>query len=151
SYNVRGIVEMPNRLVAAHTAVIVVHPWGIDDGQGWNTPEPAGVAMFCTPEKNRLYHKHIVEVVNPWLKSLRDKVGLVAYSLPGKEDDIRKKLYRSIRSAPSEADRKQGAAELAATLKQFSYKGGPLPTALSLDAQRPVPDYFKKLPGLDSG
>src|SRR5262249_35053041 len=40
SYNVRGIIEMPNCLVAAHTAVIVVHPWGIDDGQGWNTPEP---------------------------------------------------------------------------------------------------------------
>src|SRR5579864_5740996 len=32
SYNARGIVEMPNRLRAAETAVIVVHPWGIDDG-----------------------------------------------------------------------------------------------------------------------
>src|SRR5262249_22795485 len=87
---------------------------------------------------------HIAEVVNPWLKALRGKVGLVAYSLPGKEDDIRKKLYRSIRSTPSESERKQGSAELAAALKQFSYKGGPLPTALSLDAERPVADYFKR-------
>src|SRR5687768_9025319 len=42
SYNARGIIEMPNRLRASRTAVIMVHPWGIDDGQGWNTPEPAG-------------------------------------------------------------------------------------------------------------
>src|SRR5262245_56607518 len=27
SYNARGIVEMPNRLRALHTAVIMVHPW----------------------------------------------------------------------------------------------------------------------------
>src|SRR5881275_3150263 len=31
SYNARGIIEMPNRLRAAETAVIMVHPWGIDD------------------------------------------------------------------------------------------------------------------------
>ena len=42
SYNARGIVEMPNRLLASRTAVIMVHPCGIDDGQGWQTPEPAG-------------------------------------------------------------------------------------------------------------
>jgi hypothetical protein len=33
SYNARGIIEMPNRLQAARTAVIMVHPWGIDDGK----------------------------------------------------------------------------------------------------------------------
>src|SRR5262245_32709515 len=33
SYNARGIVEIPNRLQAKATAVIMVHPWGIDDGQ----------------------------------------------------------------------------------------------------------------------
>ena len=53
SYNARGIIEVPNRLRADRTAVIVVHPWGIDDGQGWSTPEPAGVAFQCTPAKNR--------------------------------------------------------------------------------------------------
>jgi len=31
SYNARGIIEMPNRLRAAETALIMVHPWGIDD------------------------------------------------------------------------------------------------------------------------
>lgn len=34
SYNARGIIEMPNRLSAKDTAIIMVHPWGIDDGQG---------------------------------------------------------------------------------------------------------------------
>ena len=58
SYNARGIIEMPNRLRAAQTAVIMVHPWGIDDGQGWNTPEPAGVADFCTIDKNHLAARH---------------------------------------------------------------------------------------------
>ena len=54
SYNARGIIEMPNRLRAAETALIMVHPWGIDDGQGWKTPEPTGVCDFCTPAKNTL-------------------------------------------------------------------------------------------------
>src|SRR5262249_46726171 len=103
---------------------VVVHPWGIDDGQGWKQPEPAGVALFCTPEKNRVYHRHVERVLNPFLKAWRGKVALVAYSLPGGEDPVRKKMYRSIRSRPSEAERRQGAAELAETLNAFSYKGG---------------------------
>src|SRR5215470_15616728 len=78
SYNARGIIEMPNRLRAKETAVIVVHPWGIDDGQGWNTPEPAGAADFCTPAKNHLAARHTREVIDPFLKGLRGKVALVA-------------------------------------------------------------------------
>ena len=31
SYNARGIIKMPNRLEARAIAVIMVHPWGIDD------------------------------------------------------------------------------------------------------------------------
>src|SRR3954453_10354926 len=49
SYNARGIIEMPNRLKASETAVIMVHPWGVDDQNGWLTPQPAGCADFCTP------------------------------------------------------------------------------------------------------
>ncbi|MFM7070414.1 MAG: hypothetical protein ACKO38_01295 [Planctomycetota bacterium] len=54
SYNARGIIEMPNRLAAKETAVIMVHPWAIDDEWGWKSPEPNGVADFCTPRKNAL-------------------------------------------------------------------------------------------------
>jgi len=151
SYNARAIIEVSNRLQAAATAVVVVHPWGIDDGQGWKSPEPAGVAFFCTPEKNQLYRRHVREVVEPFLASLRGKVGLVAYSLPGSEDPIRKKLYRSIHGKPSADERKQGAAELAAKLKAFSFQGAPLKQTLTLDPARPVPDYFRQFPGLDAG
>ena len=100
SYNARGIIEVPNRLRADRTAVIVVHPWGIDDGQGWRTPEPAGVAFQCTPAKNKIVLDHAATVINPFLKSLRSKVRVVAYSLPGTEDPIRKKIYRSFRGQP---------------------------------------------------
>jgi hypothetical protein len=151
SYNARGIVEVPNRLRADRTAVIVVHPWGIDDGRGWKTPEPAGVAFACTPEKNRLARKHMAEVVNPFLKSLRGKVALVAYSLPGQEDPIRKKMYRSFRGTPSEAERQAGAAELAQALGKFSYQAEPLPETLAVSTERPVIDYFRQFPGLDAG
>jgi hypothetical protein len=151
SYNARGIIEVPNRLLAKQTAIVVVHPWGIDDGQGWTTPEPAGVAFACTPEKNRLALEHMTQVVDPFLKSLRGTVGLVAYSLPGKEDPIRAKLYRSIRHQPSAAERRQGAKELAAKLNSFSYKGKPLPERLTVSAARPAVDYFRQFPGLDAG
>jgi nicotinamidase-related amidase len=142
---------MPNRLQASATALVVVHPWGIDDGQGWKTPEPAGVCDFCTPAKNALAARHTREVINPFLKSLRGKVALVLYSLPGDEDPIRKKLYRSIRGKPTPAQREQGARELKEKLNQFRYAGEPVPQALTLSKDRPVVDYFKQFPGLDAG
>jgi hypothetical protein len=151
SYNARGIIEMPNRLRAAVTAVVMVHPWGVDDGQGWRTPEPAGAADFCTPGKNHLAARHTREVIDPFLQSLRGKARLVLYSLPGKEDPIRKKLYRSIRGRPTEAERREGIRELDAKLNGFSYRGEPVPERLTLSAGHPVGDYFKQFPGLDAG
>lgn len=151
SYNARGIIEMPNRLRAAETAVIVVHPWGIDDGQGWKTPEPAGVCDFCTPAKNSLAARHTRQVVNPFLKSLRGKAALIMYSLPGDEDPIRKKLYRSFTGKPTQEQRERGAKELKTKLNAFVYRGEPLPRKLSLSKDRPVVDYFKQFPGLDAG
>jgi len=151
SYNARGIIEVPNRLAAKHTAIIVVHPWGIDDGQGWMTPEPAGVAFHCTPFKNKLTLKHMKEVVNPFLTSLRGKVGLVAYSLPGTADPIRKKMYRSFGHEPSEEERRLGQKKLAARLQTFSYKGAALPERFQVSSDKPAVDYFKQFPGLDAG
>lgn len=151
SYNARGIIEMPNRLRADQTAVIMVHPWGIDDGQGWNTPEPAGVADFCTPEKNHLAARHTREVIDPFLKAMRGKAALIMYSLPGECDPIRRKLYRSFDHQPDEAERAQGQKELTEKLTSFRYEGSPLPATLSLSSETPVIDYFKQFPGLDAG
>src|SRR5205807_6222921 len=144
SSNARGIIELPNRLRAAQTALIMVHPWGLDDGQGWRTPEPAGAADFCTPAKNHLAGRHTREVVNPFLKSLRGKVAFVMYSLPGTEDPIRKKLYRSFQGRPSEGDRRDGAKELANKLNRFAYCGEPVPAVLKLSQEKPVVDYFRQ-------
>jgi nicotinamidase-related amidase len=151
SYNARGITEMPNRLKASDTAVIVVHPWGIDDGQGWKTPEPAGVCDFCTPPKNALAGRHTREVVNPFLKSLRGKVAFIMYSLPGDEDPIRKKLYRSFKGKPTSEQRAQGARELKEKLSRFKYVGESVPKQLTLSKDRPVVDYFRQFKGLDAG
>ena len=151
SYNARGIIEMPNHLKAAETAVIMVHPWGIDDGQGWDTPQPAGVADFCTIEKNHLAAEHTRSIINPLLKRLRGRVQHVMYSLPGSEDPIRKLLYRSVRAKPTAEQRKAGARQLTAKLKSFDYHGEPLPTALPLSKSQPVIDYFRQFPGLDAG
>ena len=150
SYNARGIIEMPNRLRASETAIVMVHPWGIDDGQGWKTPEPAGVCDFCTPDKNHLAARHTSTVVDPFLKSLRGKVKEVLFSLPGGEDPIRKKLYRSARTRPTDADRLAGAKELAEKLGSFDYSGQPLPAQLQLSKATPVIDYFRQFPGLDA-
>jgi nicotinamidase-related amidase len=151
SYNARGIIEMPNHLRAAETALIVVHPWGIDDGQGWKTPEPNGVCDFCTPTKNRLAARHTREVVDPFLKSLRGKVAFVMYSLPGPGDPARKKAYRSFGHRPTTEERAQGLRELRAKLASLPYRGDPLPTKLTLSSDRPVADYFRQFPGLDAG
>jgi hypothetical protein len=151
SYNARGIVEVPNRLRADRTAVIVVHPWGIDDGQGWITPEPAGAAFQCTPEKNAIVLRHGGQVIDPLLKRLRDKVRLVAYSLPGSEDPIRKQLYRSVRGEPEEASRAEGRKQLEARLRAFNYRGEPLPAFFTVSTETPTRDYLAAFPGLDAG
>jgi hypothetical protein len=151
SYNARGIIELPNQLCGKATAVIVVHPWGIDDGQGWRTPEPAGCALFCTPDKNRLGRAHLREVVSPFVQRLRGAVGLVVYSEPGREDPVRKKLYRSVRGQPTADERREGQQELAARLNTFDYRAGPVAGPLQLSRERPVVDYFRQFPGLDAG
>jgi nicotinamidase-related amidase len=150
SYNARGIIEMPNYLRGDQTAVIMVHPWGIDDGQGWNTPEPAGVADFCTVEKNHLAGRHTREVVRPLINSLRGKVAHVLYSLPGVKDPIRHRLYRSFKHQPTEAERRTAAIELKKMLTTFKYQGEPLVKQLTLSADKPVIDYFQQFPGLDA-
>lgn len=151
SYNARGIIEVPNRLRGDRTALIVVHPWGIDDGQGWKTPEPAGVAFQCTPAKNQLCRQHVREVVNPLIQNLRQHVALVMYSLPGVEDPIRKKLYRSYHGRPTDEDRRQGQRELEEKLQSFDYTGAALPAEIPLSSDRPLIDYFQQFPGLDAG
>ncbi|HSG72649.1 MAG TPA: isochorismatase family protein [Planctomycetaceae bacterium] len=151
SYNARGIIEIPNRLRADQTAVIMVHPWGIDDGQGWRTPEPAGVADFCTPTKNHLAGKHTREVIDPFLKRMRKQVPLVMFSIIGGVDPIRKKMYRTFDSNPTKAERAQARLELHKILNEFQYEGEPLPAELTLSKERPVIDYFKQFPGLDAG
>lgn len=152
SYNARGIIEVPNRLRGDATALIVVHPWGIDDGQGWKTPEPAGVAFQCTPVKNALCRKHVRVVVNPLIKRLRERVSLVMYSLPGNEDPIRKQLYRSFRSRTTAKARRAGAAQLKAKLANFDYTGAALPSTIGLTGKRPATaEYFRAFPGLDAG
>lgn len=151
SYNARGIIEIPNRLRSDRTALIVVHPWGVDDGQGWNTPQPAGCAFQCTPEKNQIARNLARQVIDPLAKRLRGKVSHVMYSLPGSEDPIRKKLYRSYTGKPTEQQRKEGAKELTAKLKSFSYRGQSVPKKLNLSTDNPVRDYFRQFPGLDAG
>lgn len=151
SYNARGIIEMPNRLRGDQTAVIMVHPWGIDDGQGWTTPEPAGVADFCTPTKNHLAEKHIREVVNPLLKRLRPHVAFTMYSLRDKQYPVHKKLYRSMRYNPTVAERAEAKQEISHILNSFEYKGANLPEEITLSTNRTVKDYFKQFPGLDAG
>lgn len=151
SYNARGIIEMPNHLRAKETAVIMVHPWAIDDEWGWKSPEPNGVADFCTPRKNALAAKHTKQVIDPFLKRMRGKAAFVMYSLPGPADAVRTKVYRSFSKTPSAGERTSGTQELRKALAAFDYKGQPLPESLSLGQDKPVIDYFRQFPGLDAG
>lgn len=151
SYNTRGIIEMPNHLDARQTAVIMVHPWAIDDSWGWKSPQPAGVADFCTPEKNALAAKHTKQVIDPFLKTLRPHTPLIMYSLPGPADSIRTRVYRSFHKTPTNEERAAGEKELRQILATFDYSGQPLPSQLALNPQLPVADYFRQFPGLDAG
>ncbi len=150
SYNARGIIEMPNHLRAKETAVIMVHPWAIDDAWGWKSPEPNGVADFCTPRKNELAAKHTQRVIDPFLKRMRGHAAFVMYSLPGPADAIRTQVYRSFTKTPTAAERTAGEKELRHTLAAYKYQGEPLPDRMTLSSDQPVRDYFQQFPGLDA-
>ncbi len=92
----------------------------------------------------------MARVVDPFLKSLRGKVRLIAYSLPGGEDPVRKKLYRSIHRQPTSEDRLQARKELTAKLQRFPYQGAQLDQRMMLSSVRPAVDYFRQFPGLDA-
>ena len=150
-YNVRGIVEMENRLEARATAAVVVHPWGVDDDHGLVTPEPAGCAFFCTVEKNRIAHRHLREVVSPFLRRLRPHLGVIGYSLPGVEDWLRRMMYPSICSPPGRQDAARGEQLLAEMRRSLECRGEPLPPELELDPAAPVSGYFEQTPSTDAG
>jgi hypothetical protein len=150
SYNARGIIEIPNYLDGADTAVICVHPWGVDDGQGWRTPQPAGVAFGCTPAKNAAIRQHAKEIINPLIKRLRPRVNTVLYSLPRDPDPARLKAYRSIDHTPSETERLEGRREMLRQLAAFDYTGEPIPAKFDVSGDLPVVDYFRNFPGIDS-
>ena len=149
SYNARGIIEMPNRLRADKTAVIMVHPWGIDDGQGWKTPEPAGVADFCTlGEEQAGRPAHARGDRSAARSACASKVACTLVSLPGKEDPIRQKLYRSVRGKPTAAEREQGATRAAGEAHQLRLPRPAAGETLTLSADQPVIDYFRQFSGL---
>jgi hypothetical protein len=150
-YNARGIIEMENRLVAKATAIINVHLWGVDDGHGLKTPKPAGVALFCTKEKNLLAQKHVTDVINPFLKRLRAYVAVIGHSMPGIEDDIRKLIYPSISTKPDELDIEKGEKLLAELLSKHSFVANPLIDKINLNAELPVKSYFDQTPSTDAG
>lgn len=150
SYNTRCIVEMNNFLDGRKTALIVVHPWGIDDKHGVKTPEPAGTSFFGTPLKNRLYLRHTAKILNPFIQHMRKETSLVAYALIGSEDEIRARLYKSPKSAPGQTDKRTGHALLKKKFGDFSFSGHSTPATLQLTTQKTVADYFQKFPGIDS-
>ena len=90
-------------------------------------------------------------MISPFLSLLRDDVNCIVYSLPGKEDAIRKKLYRSVRGRPTKDETVVGQRELHEILNNFKYEGESVPEQLALSANQPVIDYFKQFPGLDVG
>ena len=151
SYAARGIIEMENRLDPKATALVNVHPWGCDDGHGLKTPEPNGVVLFCTPEKNDVAFRHTMDVINPFMKELRPHIGVVAHSLPGIEDPIRKKLYPSISTSIVELDVAEGEKQLAGVLDAFPFRGQPLIPEIQLSPLLPVPDYFRQTVPIDAG
>lgn len=150
-YNARGIVEMECRLQSRATALLMVHPWGIDDGHGMRTPEPAGVAFFCTVRKNEIVEPHIREVVNPLLVRLRPRLALVAYSMPLLEDEVRRLMYASVRTGPEQLDPAEGERLLRETLAAHSFTAEPLVEELCLDDERPLQSYLGQTPSTDAG
>ncbi len=148
SHRVRGIIELNNYIDSEKTAVIIVHPWGVDDDNLLNTSEPCGATFMGTPEKNALYHKHLKEVVLPFIDKMRDSIDEILYSLPGEEDEIRKLFYHSVSTPSGKLDRKKGQIEYEKLLKKYSFSGNQLPDSFQLNGDSLTRSYFKNFSGI---
>ncbi len=149
SYNARGVVIVPNKLNGKNTAIIVVHPWGVDDNLGYSPPEPAGIALFCTPEKNKVYQKHVKDVLVPFLDAMRDHVRFVGYSLTGTEDEIRKTMYKSIDNKT--INTKSGLEKFKAFKNSKNLMGKPVIRDFKLSrGRRTLLEYFNIFVSTDS-
>ena len=130
-----GIVESNNVLASDKTALIVVHPWGIEDGQGWDFPYliegSEGYAFLGTHADNVEYKPstvvfpgylhHVDNVVKGFVDSTRGQVPLVVYGMPGTNDAIRQKLYRDYTHQTTASDRATGQAEIEDYLGALPY------------------------------
>lgn len=142
SDEVGGIVETENQLRSDATALILVHPWGIDDGQGWGWPqayEAYGYVFEGLYDDNQLYLRQVDEVARPLVEGLRGRLPVIVYALPGLPDPLRTRRYRSFDELPSASERTAAQAELEATLAALSGSAWPstIPVVAGLD---PAPD-----------
>ncbi|MEA1952695.1 MAG: dockerin type I domain-containing protein, partial [Planctomycetota bacterium] len=110
-----GIVKSENVLASEQTALIVVNPWGIEDGQGWGFPQAynqSGYAFMGLLPDNIHYNSQLDDVVKGFVDSTRGRVPLVMYGMPGGPDATRSKLYRDYTHQPSLADQAAGEVEI---------------------------------------
>ena len=117
-----GIVESESELRSDVTAVVVVHPWGIDDGQGWSYPQAYaayGYVFEGLYDDNQLYLAQVEDVVRPTLDTLRGRVPLIVYALPGSPDDIRTARYRAWDRTPGQSERDAAQVSLEAYLSSL--------------------------------
>ncbi len=139
-----GIVETVNVLSKDKTAMIVVHPWGIEDGQGWKGPQAYnayGYVFEGRPSDNFLYLQHVDDNLKPFVDSMRSQLALVGYSLPGTADATRRKLYRDYTHQPREAERVEGQAEIEAYLSGLTGSPWPSKIPVVLNLEHDAEDY----------
>lgn len=109
------------------------------------------VADFCTPTKNHLAGRHTHEVIDPLLQRLRPHVAFTMFSMRAGEQEVDRKMYRSIRHSPTPSERLEGRRQITEILSRFQYTGQPLPAQMAVSKDHPVRDYFRQFPGLDAG
>ena len=148
-----GIIEVPNRLSSSRTAVIVVHPWGIDDGQGLAQPRAGRrrVSMHPGEEQDRARacrQGHRSRFSRPCAVKLA-----YSWAIAFRELRIRSGGRSTARSAASPQSRNAGKASESSrpSSKASITAGSQYPVRSTVDSQTPALAYFKQFPGLDAG
>ncbi len=151
SYNARGIIEMPNRLIGQDGASSWCIPGASTTARAGARPSPPAPPTFAPIEKNHLAGRHTREVIDPFLKSLRGKVSLVMYSLPGSEDPIRHKLYRSFTHRPDDSRAQRRRTRVGRQAERFRlFAASRCPSRVTLSSEQAGGRLFSPVPRLGS-
>ncbi len=146
SYNFRSMIIHDINIDPQETALIVIHPIDIDNGE-ISTVMPLGAYFMGTPSKNTIASKHMKEVLNPFIQKMRKQLKKIIFIMPFYSKTDLVKLY-SMKGDTYQGIDSNYLNEYLLKINKYNYEGIDTHLPLILKGRSILNSYFNEFPGL---